>query len=121
MVYNKVSFEGVVKYNFSDAETNSAMRFESNTLYFRGVSIPIRKTLWNSFISEFSYRHFTNETYHTIKFLITPDGGYMVKSYSGNRADNFIGKFMSIGMEDRWSSPLYSESEFRMPKDDDEW
>ena len=120
MVYNKVSFEGVVKYNFCDVETNSAIRFESNTLYFRGVSIPIRKSLWNSFIGEFGYRHSINKTYHTIKFLITPDGGYMVKSYSGNKADNFIGKFMSIGMEDRWSSPQYGESEFRMPKED-EW
>ena len=120
MVYNKVSFEGVVKYNFSDVETNSAIRFESNTLYFRGVSIPIRKSLWNSFIGEFGYRHSINKTYHTIKFLITPDGVYMVKSYSGNKVDNFIGKFMSIGMEDRWSSPQYGESEFRMPKED-EW
>ena len=120
MIYNKVSFEGVVQFNFSNVETNSAIRFESNTLYFRGVTIPIRKTLWNSFLGEFGYRHSINKTYHTIKFLITPDGGFMVKSYSGNKADNFIGKFMSIGMEDRWSSPRYGESEFRMPKDD-EW
>ena len=122
MTFNKVSFEGVVNYSFSDVVIDTAMRFEGNILYFQGRQIPIRKTLWTSFRQEFGYHYSCHKTYHTIKFLITPDGGYMYKNYMGNKVDNFVGRIMSIGLEDNWKSPRYGDMEFKMPSnDEDEW
>lgn len=113
-IFKKVQFEGAFNRTFRDLEyryyggSEGEMIFKNGDYYIRGVRIPIRRELHSSFVNEFIKCINSNKEYIILRFMVDYDGGYMVKSYCGNKVDYVLDKIFSfsLGGDQRgWQAP----------------
>lgn len=113
-LFKKVQFEGAFNRTFKDVEyryyggSQGEMIYRDGDYYIRGVRIPIRKDLHPQFVNEFIKCINSDKDYIILKFLVDYDGGYMVKSYCGNKADYVLDRIFSFsldGDQHEWEPP----------------
>ena len=115
MKFKKISFEGAFNRTFYDlnidywAGLRGDMIFKKDDgFYIKGTKIPIRKSLWGSFENEFIREVAASNGNRIIKFMITPEGGYMVK-LCGDRFNYFMDRLVNMGSDIEWKEPCLGE------------
>lgn len=116
MTFYIVEFIGAFNAKFKNVNfeyfngVRGEMSRNSDGIYIRGHHIPIRKSLWGSFINEFIMCQNAHSSFNKIKFNIDPQGGYMVSSYCGNKSDCFWELIAFLRLpEGEWRKPSLGE------------
>jgi len=116
MIFYKISFEGAFNHTFSNVDIDyvdgyvGELDFRYKTyVKIRGIEIPIRKSLIGSFGNEFIMAIHSGEENYILKFMISPDGGYMVK-HCGSRSSYNVTRFLNLGSDNTpWRNPCLGE------------